>query len=336
MPREDKAFLIPLSQVREGLVRIKLEVNDDLEADNEVFVLLEPGKMLSVLLVTSGNRFLENALSLHGSVDIDLCDVSCFEEKVNAGNYDVVVYDNVTQDLPIFTNSVLICSEKEEYLYTEKGLVFPELLNFNHGHGFLRELDLSNLSIQKSYTLSVPDWGETLIESEYGSLMFCGERNNRKILVIGFDLKQSNFPLKIAFPIFVSRLVNWFMDYEHKNWITAGEPYYYPLSPLSGTSQVRITAPDGKESVHKVKNNLIAFNDTLNAGIYTIMGDNFQKRFVVNFQTSKALTSDLLLSNSIHHQQTNFPKITTQRMGIFFAILSLGALVMEWYFYIRA
>lgn len=334
-PREDKAFLVPLNQIREGLIRIRLDVDDDLEADNEVFALLEPEKLLSVLLVTSGNRFLENALAFHNSVDLDLCDASSFEENIQAGNYDVVIYDNVTQDLPVLSDSILICSEKEEYVDIEKGFVFPELLNFNHGHRCLRGLDLSNLSIQKSYILNVPDWGETLIKSEHGALMFCGERDNRKILVVGFDLMHSNFPLEIAFPVFISRLVNWFMDYEHKNWITAGEPYYYTVPSSSEEILVTITRPDGKQIAYEVKNNLISFTDTLNAGVYKIECDTFQKRFVVNYQTDRITDTDYSLKGAIQHSEASLPETIPQKLGILFVFLSLGVLVMEWYCYVR-
>jgi len=334
-PRESKALLFSLGQIREGLIRINIDVNDDLVTDNEVFILLEPDRRLSVLLVTSGNSFLENVLTLHESVDIDLCESANFDDKINTENYDVVIYDNVAKAFNVFTNSILICSKENEYMDAEKGIVYPELLNFNHGHKSLNGLDLSNLSVFKSYILNVPDWGEALVESEHGALMFCGERDNKKLLVIGFDLMQSNFPLEIAFPVFVSRMISWFKDYEHKNWIMAGDTFQYTIADTSAENSVIVTKPDGRQLVHNVKNNLVAITDTLNTGVYKIEGDTFQKRFVVNFQTGNIADNNVFSKNIFQPRESSLPETTPEKLGFLFAILSLGALVVEWYFYVR-
>ncbi len=333
-PREKKTFLTSIGQIREGLIRIKLEADDDLKVDNEVFALIEPERILSALLVTSGNRFLENVLALHDSVDIELCDTSSFENRINKWDFDVVIYDKVTQDLPVLTDSIFISTNNEEYVDMEKGIVVPELLDFNHGHRFLEGLDLSNLSIQKSNILKVPDWGEILVESEQGVLMFCGERNNKKFVIVGFDLMQSNFPLEISFPLFISRLINWFSNYEHKNWIMTGDPFYYKLTPSSKEDSVLLTYPNGKQIVHKIKDNLIAIADTNNAGIYKLEGDTFQKRFVVNFQTGEA-SENTLSKKAIQQSEIELPETIPQGLGILFAIFSLCALVFEWYFSVR-
>jgi hypothetical protein len=335
-PHESNVLLISLDKIREGLVRINMDVNDDLVQDNQVYILLEPVRELSVLLVTDGNSFLENVLTLHESVDIDLCKISKLEDKIKTGNYDVVIYDNIAKEFNILTNSILICSKENEYMDTEKGIVYPELLNFNYGHKSLKNLDLSNLSIDKSYILNVPDWGEALIESEHGALMFCGERDNKKLLVIGFDLMQSNFPLEIVFPVFISRMVSWFKDYNHKNWITAGESYYYKIPDSSVSNSVIVTIPDEGQFVYNVKNNLVAISDTFNAGVYKIEGDTFQKRFVVNFQTGNTTDNNVFSKNIIQQRESSIPGTTPKKLVFLFAILSLGALVLEWYFYVRA
>ena len=335
-PHESKALMISLGQIREGLIRIKIDAHDDLVADNEVFILLEPVRRLSILLVTSGNSFLENALTLHESVDIDLCESSNYDEKINTGNYDVVIYDNVDKEINVFTDSILICAKENEYTDTEKGIVSPKSLDFNYGHKSLNGLDLSNLSIDKSYIVNVPEWGETLIESEHGALMFCGERDNKKLLVSGYDLMQSNFPLEIAFPLFISRVVRWFKGYEHKNWITAGETYHCTIPGTFTRDSVTVIMPDGEPHVNSVENNLVAIADTMKAGVYRIEGDTFQKRFVVNFQTGNIADKNAFSKNVIPQKKPSISETTPMALGFLFAILSLGTLVVEWYFYVRA
>ena len=334
-PHETKGLLFSLGQIMEGLIQIKIEVNDDLAVDNEAFILLEHEIRLSILMVTAGNRFLENALTLHGSVDIDLCESSNSEEKIKTGNYDVVIYDNVAIASDISADTIIICSKANEYTNTEKGMILPETLTFNYGHKSLNGLDLSNLSIDKSYILNVPDWGETLIESEYGVLMFCGERDNKKLLVTGYDLMQSNFPLEIAFPLFISRVVNWFKGNEHQNWISAGEAYHYTMPTTYTEDSVTVTMPDGEQHINRIKNNSVAITDTMKAGVYRIEGDTFQKRFVVNFRTDTVGHNKVLTKNTIKQTVPAIPESVPTKLGLLFAVLALGALVAEWCFYIR-
>ena len=334
-PHETKGLLFSLWQIMEGLIQIKIEVNDDLAVDNEAFILLEPEIRLSILMVTAGNRFLENALTLHGSVDIDLCESSNSEEKIKTGNYDVVIYDNVAIASDISADTIIICSKANEYTNTEKGMISPELLTFNYGHKSLNGLDLSNLSIDKSYILNVPEWGEALIESEYGALMFCGERDNKKLLVTGYDLMQSNFPLEIAFPLFISRVVNWFKGNEHRNWISAGEAYHYTMPTTYTEDSVTVTMPDGEQHINRIKNNSVAITDTMKAGVYRIEGDTFQKRFVVNFQTNTDGHNNVFTKNIIQKTVPVIPESVSTKLGFLFAVLALVALVAEWYFYSR-
>ena len=334
-PHESKELLMPLDQIRDGLISIKIDVNDDLVADNEVFALLEPERRLSVLTVTSGNSFLESVLALHDSVDIILCNSSNYEEKINTGNYDVVIYDNVSNPFNTFTDSIIICSKENEFTDTTKGIVSPGLLNINYGHTKLKGLDLSNLSINKSYTLNVPEWGDTLIESEHGALMFSGERDNKKLLVTGYDLLQSNFPIEIAFPLFIARVVDWFKGNEQGSWITAGEAYHYKIPGTTIEDSVTVTMPNGEQYVNSIKNNLVTITDTMKAGVYRIEGDTFRKKFVVNFQTGNIADKNAFSKNINSRMVSSALETTPMRLVFLFATLSLGVLVAEWYFYVR-
>jgi hypothetical protein len=165
--------------------------------------------------------------------------------------------------------------------------------------------------------------------------MFCGERDSKKLLVTGYDLLQSNFPIEIAFPLFISRVVDWFKGNEQRNWITAGEAYHWNIPSTITEDSVVITMPNGEKYVNNIKNHQVTITDTMKAGVYKIDGDSFKKRFAVNFQTDNIADKNTFSKNIISGRVSSTLVTTPMKLVFLFAILSVGVLVAEWYFYVR-
>ena len=49
----------------------------------------------------------------------------------------------------------------------------------------------------------------SLIDSDSASLMLAGEQNGQRVVLIPFDLRQSNLPLSAAFPILMSNMLGY-------------------------------------------------------------------------------------------------------------------------------
>src|SRR5712692_3668382 len=66
----EKAELFQRFAGRPGLLRAHLDLNDDLAADNEAYTQLAPQRAVNLLLVSTGNLFLEKALNLDPRVRV--------------------------------------------------------------------------------------------------------------------------------------------------------------------------------------------------------------------------------------------------------------------------
>src|SRR6185503_8208542 len=61
-PNVRRAVVLPFSHPGGGVVRARLNVSDDLEADNAAYAVIPPPRDIAVLLVSPGNLFLEKVL----------------------------------------------------------------------------------------------------------------------------------------------------------------------------------------------------------------------------------------------------------------------------------
>ena len=61
-PKVRRAVVLPFSHPGGGVVRARLNVSDDLEADNVAYAVIPPPRDIAVLLVSPGNLFLEKVL----------------------------------------------------------------------------------------------------------------------------------------------------------------------------------------------------------------------------------------------------------------------------------
>jgi len=96
-----------------------------------------------------------------------------------------------------------------------------------------------------------------------------GELGRQRILWIGFDTLDSDWPLRISFPIFIANAADWLNPATERNsrlLVRAGDPFRVSL-PQPVTS-AQITLPDGSSKPLKVDTNAneIVFGETYREG----------------------------------------------------------------------
>jgi len=72
-------------------------------------------------------------------------------------------------------------------------------------------VNFSNLHVAQAQGVRAP-WASPLGVSKGGSLLLAGEKDNRRVAVITFDLLKSDLPLQVDFPILVSNLARWLLN----------------------------------------------------------------------------------------------------------------------------
>ena len=144
-PGEDKVQTFGLSLQQTGLLKAEIELQDDLAADNVAYTFAETAGATSVLLVTPGNLFLEQALLILPEVKVDRAEALDAETAATVGEqYDIVVFDRVTPPEDFGGVPALLIREGGE---GAGSLASPEISRWENTHPVLAHVNLSAVEI---------------------------------------------------------------------------------------------------------------------------------------------------------------------------------------------
>lgn len=229
-----------------GVVTARLDgLKDDLDRDDTASLVLAPPRKRRVLLVSNGNLFLERGLNIDPDVVLEELAPSEFAAAGKGGaGYDLVVLDAFLPKGALKPGNYLIFDAAgAQSTFTSAGAPseeYTQIIDQERTHPLMRYVDLSGLALAKSPTLQLAPWAESLAETQAGPLVAAGEHDGARVVGVGFDLGDSDWPLRVSFPIFLTNCVNWLTS-------TGG---LGPASPdtIAGTV-VSLTTPPGLTSV---------------------------------------------------------------------------------------
>jgi Ca-activated chloride channel family protein len=272
-----------------GIVQARLDIKDNLAADNEATVTLAPRRALKILLVTEGNPFLERVLNTDNRVALDAVAPGSYK-TTDSDSHDLTVFDDAAAPQKLSPGRYLFWgkapSGKETLApATTTGLDTdqPQILDWSRTHPLMRFVDLANVKIMRARTIAPAPWGQTLAETDNGPLIVAGERNDTKAVYVGFSLLESDMPLRVAFPIFLSNCVQWLTARpgDGGGVTRPGEVMALAATPNNGA--LTIARPDGsKDQLTNTKGSAPLYDKTTEVGVYTATGKNFEQTFAVS------------------------------------------------------
>jgi hypothetical protein len=325
------------AQPRDGVFTVRLTVKDDLAVDNQASIVSLLPKPVKVLLISKGNRLLERALRAVPSVVMatatDLTDA--------ATGFDFVVLDGVTPTVWPKGNVLAIHVVNTNWVQGVTQVEAPTIVDWKAAHPLLRYAGFDNVQVMQSLSAKTPTWATSLVEAPRAPLMFAGELGRQRIIWIGFDTLESNWPLRVSFPIFIANAVDWLNPANARSGqllVKAGDPFRLALT--EPTTSAQVTSPGGaaKSLTLDANANELVFGDTLKQGIYRVRLGTNETVFCVNLL-------DAAESNIKPHEAVQLGKYskvtatTKQRanMELWRTIATLGLLVLlfEWWYYHR-
>lgn len=273
--------MLPSLPKDSGVLSAKLDVNDDLAADNTANLILPKVDPVEVTLASTGNLFLKTALTLDPTLDV--VEQSTAPATLPPGA--VLVADQVpVTRLPAGAAALLIgspspaapCNIGEE-------VDNPQIVDWNRHHPLMAHLNLAGIRIGKAHILTPRDGAESLIETNAGPIAIAQEKNGQRIVYVGWDLHQSDFPLNAAFPIFIGNCMNWLSgERQRAQAVNArtGDMVRFALPPELRT--VKLTTPDGKHEQLEVKDSSLTLDQVRLAGVYRLTAKNYSMQFTAN------------------------------------------------------
>jgi hypothetical protein len=210
LSKDSVDFTLDLTTAAVIRVVQKNQNGDMLAADDSAQVVLPPPKSLSVLLVSDGNYYLERALaslSLKESAKMSPAEYEAKKPK----DFDVVIFDRYSPtQMPPSGNFIYFgciapglklkptLDHGQQVMINDVGV-----LDWQRDHPILKYLSLGKLYAAEAMKFDVPIDSQVLVEGTSGPLVILHREGRSMHLVVTFDLMQSNWPLKVSFPIFL-------------------------------------------------------------------------------------------------------------------------------------
>jgi Ca-activated chloride channel family protein len=326
-----------VSQSRDGVFTLRLTSKDDLPADDQASIVSLLPKPVKVLLVSRANRLLEKAFRAVPNVELstatDLTDP--------AADFDFVVLDDVTPKVWPGGNVLAIHVANPNWIQKVTLVESPPIVDWRASHPLLRYSGFDNVQVMQSLTAKSPSWAVSLADAPQAPIMLAGELARQRIIWIGFDILESNWPLRVSFPIFIANAVEWLNPANARTGqllIKAGDAFRLPLTQPEKSAQ--ITLPGGKTKTLQIEPNAneFVFGETYKQGIYRLRLGTNSMAFCVNLL-------DLAESNIQPRDEIELGKYTKvtattvrrTNMELWRSIAALGllALMGEWWYYHR-
>jgi Ca-activated chloride channel homolog len=334
-PTNSQPLIFVVPQTNDGIFTVRLAGKDDLDADNQASLVSLLPLPVKTLLVTRGNRFLEKALRAAPQVQITVAP----SLTDPATGFDVVVLDDVVPGVWPVPGTLAIHVAAPGWFTNITRLERPAIVDWKNTHPLLRFVNFDNVGINEALKVNTPAWGVTLLEGLQAPLIVAGQIGQQRVIWLGFDTLQSDWPLRVSFPIFIANAVEWLNPAATGNsrlTVRTGEPLRLLLPQPVGAARVR--SPDGtaRELSFDTPTREILFGDTARQGIYRIEAGTNTATFCVNLLDP--VESDIRPREELPMGKFGSVSATTlKRAGVglwrWLALAGLGVLLFEWWFY---
>jgi Ca-activated chloride channel family protein len=184
-----------------------------------------------------------------------------------------------------------------------------------------------------------------VVDGDGGPMLLAGEKDGRRIVVLAFDLHNSDLPVQVAFPLLLSNIVSYLAPGSGAEaaQFAPGQPLALPVD--ASVTAVRLTRPDGEVVPLTVTSGQAIYADTDALGAYVVeqyQGEKLlaRQRFAVNLFSADESTigpqADLKIQQVSGLQQaTTSERVGRQEFWRWLAAVALIVLVIEWLVYQR-
>jgi hypothetical protein len=223
--------------------------HDDLPADDHAYALLPERHRAKVLVVTAGNMYLEAALLLDEYLDVTDVTPADYAARYAAGakGFDAVIFDAVTPAEPPGVDAIYLDPRGPgSPVKVAAELKQPGFDKIERKHPIVVFTALDDVNIARGHKLT-PEAGDKVIgASEEGAILVAGTRSGHKFVALGFDVRESDLTLRVAWPVLLINTINWFSDDDasYLSSFRTGQVWRIKVGGDLPTASLRL--PDGR------------------------------------------------------------------------------------------
>jgi hypothetical protein len=310
-----------------GILQAEITPPDALQADDRASVNLPVFRTVRVdVFASSSSPFAEDLLNVLSSDPYVLAQV--LPPELNpATSPDIAIYQGANPPAKPEANSIWFLSGAPV-----AGAKPVRVTGWNLQHPATRWVRTRDISVRNPATLKVEP-GDTVLAYTEGDppapLILAREQNGRRILIVGFNPHDSNFPQESAFPLLMAGSVEWMT----RSVDEVADSHSTGEIDLPGPVN-KIISPSGKELPFARKGADVHWL-AMETGMYKIVSPIGETNLAVNppaLPTERVQPTD---EEAAEVEGEPLPP-TTWDMWRWLVLLAIVALWLEWWLYYTA
>jgi Ca-activated chloride channel homolog len=338
----------PYTTISAELV-LEARVVDHLDIDNQAYTVANTSQTRRILYASdAANLFIEQAL--RSLPDVQAFQWSADNPTLPAETYDLYIFDGYLPDVLPAGDMLIINPPRSTPLFSLGETIDRtrpiELVD--RGHPLATFLNLENVNLRRFRELSAITWADTIATANRRPIIIAGARAGQQVIVMPFNLNESDFGLQIAFPLFIFNALDWFAP---ATIVASGTTYsvgdIVRITPPLDSTRVRITHPDGRtDRLQTPQGAPLSFSDTRRPGLYrieTLTGDTVTETQIIAVNSFGTGESDIAPVSDSAIVQVGGGTATTapdaqlgfREFGSALAALALLVLLYEWHVHHR-
>jgi Ca-activated chloride channel family protein len=329
------------SRTLEASIKPADALRDYLPADNHAYALMPERRRSRVLVVSPGNTYLEAALLLDEYLDVTLISP---EDYPPSAKFDVTIFDGVAPPLGKHTGAALYLNPPAEGgpLKYRREIEMFGFDVWDRKHPVLRWMAMGDIQVAKGFAFDPEPEDKVIGASVQGPVLVAGRRAGRKFVALGFDPRNSDFVLRVAWPLFILNTINTFVE-EDTGYISSyrtGDVWRIPAP--SGAQSAILTDPSGRQ--HRVpvqEGRAVYLGDR--AGFYKLSvpnhGESTESMFAANLANPQESqiepVPELKLGSKVGGALEGFVPGVRRELWVYLLLVLVIVSVIEWFTYHR-
>jgi len=202
--------------------------------------------------------------------------------KTSTGDYDIVVLNGLLpESLPEGRYLILGELPKWDGLKAEGEIAQPAVVDWDRRHPVARLINFNGLYVKSAPKIALPAFSSAIVEAaDNVPLIFAYEKGRTRAVVVTFKLLESDWPLRLSFPLFLSNALDWLRDDGHGQ-TRPGEALRIRLA--DDETEVKLEGPGGRKATLTGEGGRdVVYGDTDRCGLYTVTRKKGTQRIALN------------------------------------------------------
>lgn len=326
---ELKTLDLALDETYQG-VSFKWGLEDDYLLDNTYYVSLARNDVKRILISGDSNRFLEEVFMIFPNVEVYKS-----EDIEVEGDYDLYVYNGRLPEVLPKNGGLMIINPKEDRNYLSLGKRYASgQLSFDTSDSLWRHVN-PNFNVKEVMTIERPI-GKNVMSINDMPVMVKGQLEGHQALLIGLDFMNTDFPIRVGFPVFIYNSVTYLIGDLTRGEVqgTVGHDFSIYASP-SATERFLVDQAGDKV---KLEEDYMLDLELTKSGFYCLeelddhgsikrkwLSANVSRDELVNFEHRDSDSLNVITQDVLRHQSFKWP----------LALCLLVLLWIEWWVYYR-